>query len=392
MSTPAEGGNRSLLRCTHCVPAVAHEASGPSYAIVRLCDSLRDQGAVVELATLDDPGAVRRDYVRTFKSGWGPRNLGRSPDLRRWLRKAVAQGLTDIVHNHSLWMMPNVYPGLATRASTVPLVVSPRGTLSRWAFSSGSSAKKIFWPLLQQPAIRDARCFHATSESEADDIRRMEFRQPIAVIPNGIDIPADTSQEAHEEGRKRTLLFLGRLHPIKGLDMLLGSWALLERRFPDWQLDIVGPSQGNYLEELRGLAGDLRVSRVTFRGELFGDAKWDAYRHADLFVLPSRSENFGVAVAEALASGTPAVVTKGAPWQGLESEGAGWWPDISVEALASALEEGMQTSRDGLQEMGRRGRSWVARDYSWTRIGEMMFETYRWILGRRGQPEWIKTS
>ena len=98
--------------------------------------------------------------------------------------------LSKDIHNHRLWMMPNVYPGLVARKHNVPLVISPRGTLSEWAFQHGSVVKRLFWPLVQKPALTATSCFHATAESEYKDIRRMGFRQPVAIIPNGIDIPA----------------------------------------------------------------------------------------------------------------------------------------------------------------------------------------------------------
>ena len=222
-------------------------------------------------------------------------------------------------------MMPNVYPGQVARRYGLPLVVSPRGTLSEWAMHSGSAVKRLFWPLVQRPSLAATTCFHATAESEYEDIRRMGFRQPVAVIPNGIDIK-ELQPKSSSGGR--TLLFLGRIHPIKGLDMLLPAWRAVQTKFPDWHLRIIGPDNGGYVEKMRRMAHDLKLERIEFCGSLYGQDKWDAYRNADLFVLPTYSENFGMAVAEALASAVPAIVTKGAPWEGLATENAGWWIDI----------------------------------------------------------------
>lgn len=377
----------SPINSIHTVPAIAEQAAGPSYTVVRLCSSLLDQQQTVRLATLDDDETFSRPlFLKTFSSGVGPKRLGRSPEMLKWLAAEAASGSVDVLHNHSLWMMPNVYPGRVAKRYGVPLVVSPRGTLSPWAMSSGSSLKKIFWPLLQRPALASTTCFHATAGSEYDDIRQAGFRQPVSVIPNGIDIPASVPKMAKVS---RTLLFLGRIHPKKGIDLLLPAWAAVQDRFPEWRLQIVGPDNGGYLEQMRHLAQDLGLRRVEFSGPLFDEQKWDAYRQADLFVLPTYSENFGMSVAEALAAGTPAIVSKGAPWDGLGKNNAGWWIDIGLDPLVACLESALSRSFDDLVEMGEAGRRWMVNDYSWESIGQQMAATYRWVLGKGEKPSCV---
>jgi glycosyltransferase involved in cell wall biosynthesis len=306
--------------------------------------------------------------------------------MKRWLVGQAQSRSVDLIHNHSLWMMPNVYPGQVARRFGIPSVVSPRGTLSEWAIQSSSSIKRVFWPLLQAPALAATACFHATAESEYENIRRMGFRQPVAVIPNGIDIP-DLAPKA--PGAFRTMLFLGRIHPIKGLDILLPAWRAVQDRFPEWRLHIVGPDNGGYLAQMQRRAGELRLERVEFSGALFGEQKWQAYRQADLFVLPTYSENFGMSVAEALAAGTPAIVSKGAPWAGLDMRGAGWWIDMGLEPLVACLEDALARSTDALEEMGQRGRDWMEAEYSWAPVGRQMAETYCWILNSGNRPKWV---
>jgi glycosyltransferase involved in cell wall biosynthesis len=181
------------------------------------------------------------------------------------------------------------------------------------------------------------------------------------------------------------VLFLGRVHPKKGLDVLLNAWRAIEPRFKDWDLRIVGPDNDGYLHRMKQLAADLGLQRVRFDGPLHGDAKWEAYRAAALFVLPTHSENFGISVAEALAAGTPVIVTKGAPWPQLEAQGAGWWIELGTEALVPALERAIDLGVETLSGMGQAGRAWMIRDYSWSRIGRTMAEVYLWLL-RGGSP------
>lgn len=306
--------------------------------------------------------------------------------MNRWLLKSARNGDVDLLHNHSLWMMPNVYPGRVARKYKIPLVVSPRGTLSGWAMQSGSAVKRFFWPLIQRPALASTTCFHATADFEYHDIRRMGFRQPVAIIPNGIDIP-DLLPKSRKD--HRTLLFLGRIHPIKGLDMLLPAWRVVQDRFPEWNLRIIGPDNRGYLLQMQRLASDLCLERVEFSGPQYGEQKWKAYRDADLFVLPTYSENFGMAVAEALASGTPAIVTKGAPWSGLAAHQAGWWIDLGIDPLVACLEAALAKLPMELATMGQRGRGWMDAEFSWPHVGQRMAETYCWILKGGSKPEWV---
>ncbi len=375
------------MRVIQVVPAITEEASGPSYSVVRLSEALIAQEQEATLAALDwGPMTSPPSFLQTFHLGLGPRRLGRSPEMSRWLSETARIGAVDLIHNHGLWMLPNIYPGWVAKRYGVPLMVSPRGTLSEWAMQNGSTIKRVFWPLVQKPVLVAVTCFHATAESEYADIRRMSFRQPVAVIPNGIDIPDLVLKPLNES---RTLLFLGRIHPKKGIDMLLRAWQAVMVRFPDWNLRIVGPDNGGYLAKMQVLAAQLRLERVVFTGVLYGEEKLRAYREASLFVLPTHSENFGMTVAEALAAGTPAIVTRGAPWAGLEQQGAGWWIDIGVDPLVACLEEALSRSPESLVEMGQRGRNWMKAEFSWARVGQRMAETYRWILNGDNKPEWV---
>jgi glycosyltransferase involved in cell wall biosynthesis len=375
------------MRLIHTVPSVSEEASGPSYSVIRLCEALIGCGegltlAALRMAEIPSPPP----FLKLFPLGFGPAKLGPSPAMSRWLDDMAATGQVSLLHNHSLWMMPNVYPGRVAAKRGVPLVTSPRGTLSAWAMSSGSPVKRIFWPLVQRPSLRATSCFHATSEPELADIRRVGFQQPVALIPNGVHLPA-VQKPVSSDGR--TLLFLGRMHPIKGLDALLPAWRAVQQRFPDWRLRIVGPGDPAYVRSIQRLATTLGAERVEFAGPLRGEAKWRAYAEADLYVLPSYSENFGMTVAEALASGKPAIVARGAPWGGLPREGAGWWIENGVDSLVGALGEALASSPGDLEAMGNRGRSWMEREFAWPEIGRKMANTYRWILDGGEKPPWV---
>ena len=214
----------------------------------------------------------------------------------------------------------------------------------------------------------------------------MGFNQPVAIIPNGIHIP----ELIHaERSRVRTLLYLGRIHPIKGLENLLPAWAAVQDKFPEWRLQIVGPDSGGHLAELQALATRLNLERIAFTGPLTGSEKQKAYANADLYVLPTYSENFGMTVAESLAAGTPAIVTKGAPWQSLDEKQAGRWIDTGKDALIACLEEMLDKSRAELDLMGLNGRNWMMSDYSWETVASMMKAAYDWVLTQGPQPAYL---
>jgi glycosyltransferase involved in cell wall biosynthesis len=243
--------------------------------------------------------------------------------------------------------------------------------------------KRIAWSFMQRDAVRDASCFHATSVAESEEIRSHGFRQPIAVIPNGIDLPPNPPDP---DARERVVLFLSRIHPKKGIDDLLLAWHRLHRRHESWTVKIAGSLDSDYARTLQRRAVDLALPRLSFLGELSGARKWDALGRAGLFVLPTRSENFGIAVAEALAAGTAVVVSKGAPWAGVVPQKCGWWHDIGPDGLEEALDQAMSLPLMDLHAYGNAGRAWMEREFNWDAIGARMRAVYEWQLGNGPRP------
>jgi glycosyltransferase involved in cell wall biosynthesis len=388
---PARGG---LLRVAHIIAGLDPIYGGPSYTVPRLCQALVMAGAELKLLSVAGRSdAGEHNYLdRRFPQANAEtpvlRGLRRSPALSRALRD-IAPG-TDVVHGHGLWLMPNLDTAWAAARARKPLIVSPRGMLSPAALAFSRVKKRAFWTLLQRPALRRAACVHATSTQEYEEIRSLGLSNPVAVIPNGIDLPHLRVDSAAYATSGHEVLSLGRIHPKKGLERLLRAWATVEPRYPDWRLRIAGPSEGGHTDALRALSRTLGLTRVAIDGPIYGDAKWDAYRCADLFVLPSLNENFGMTVAEALATATPAISTKGAPWRGLESEACGWWIDHGVEPLVAALESAMALPRERLRRMGANGRAWMARDFSWDRIANDMLDVYRWLAGSSPAPATVR--
>ena len=375
----------------HVVPHIDDEASGPSYSVPRLCQALASEGHAVGLMCLRAPDSVPGVDLEVHRQWRVPARFAVSTELLRALRERASQ--VDIVHNHSLWSMANVAAGWVVPGRGAKLVTSPRGTLSAWAMAHSRAVKRALWPL-QRRALIHAHLLHATSEQEHEEIRALGLTAPVVVIPNGIDIPPPPEQPgragANDPVHPRILLFLSRIHPKKGVDGLLRAWQTLHRRHPEWQLVIAGRGEPTHVAQVTELANALRLPRVHFPGPLYGQEKSDAYRRADLFVLPTHSENFGMVVAEALAHGCPAVVTRGAPWSGLETHGCGWWVEDDSDALIAALDSAMAMDPDRRRERGRRGREWMAREYGWDSVALRMSEAYRWLESGGVHPETVR--
>jgi glycosyltransferase involved in cell wall biosynthesis len=351
------------------------EGDGPSASVPALCESLSAAGADVELSCVGKARPLNGVRVDARKPWPFPARFGVS--ISHMIAMGDQARRADIVHTHSLWSMTTVAAGWRIPGKRAKLVASPRGTLSPTALSYAPVAKRLVRPW-QRRLLTHADLIHATSPQEVLDIRAAGFTAPVALVPNGVDVPA-TCGPRPADG-PRTLLFLGRIHPIKGVDALLRAWRALQDRHREWQLVVAGPGRPRDMASITALARSLRLERVSFPGALFGDSKRRAFEAADLFILPSRSESFGLAIAEALAHGCPVVAGRGTPWQGLITERCGWWSATEVESLASTLDEALSVPREELAAMGARGWAWMRRDFTWPAIASRMMQVYSWLM------------
>jgi glycosyltransferase involved in cell wall biosynthesis len=227
--------------------------------------------------------------------------------------------------------------------------------------------KSIARSLFQDGVLRAASMLHATSEDEASSYRDLGFRNRIEIIPLGMDVLPRVNTDQARAGRRA--LFLGRLHYVKGIDWLVDAWIRLESDFPDWELSVVGPLEPSYMLEIERMKLATSGKRVSFIGPLYGDEKQSYLANSELFILPSRSENFGLTVLESLMMEVPVIATKGMPWSGLVTADAGWWIDPGPLALEDAMRNAMLMPNSSLRRMGKNGRLWAEADFSWSAIG-----------------------
>lgn len=392
------GSMAKAIRVIQTTGGLDARYGGPSGSITTLCDALAAVGVQVDLVSAvnkrvdGEPILPTSANVRTWiEPAWQAGRLRYYPSYADRMRTLLGSGQRSeaiVVHDNGLWGHFNRCAWQVARSFRLPYLLSPRGMIEPWTLHTKRLRKSVAMALYQRKILETVTLFVATAEPEYRSIRSAGFRNPVAIVPNGIALrDRGVLSERPTSKDERVILFLSRVHPKKGLLSLVDAWAEVDRR--GWKLLIAGPDEEGHLAavlgrvRLRGVADS-----VTYIGAVADEAKSALYQRADLFVLPTFSENFGLVVAEALAHGVPVITTKGAPWRDLETHGCGWWIDIGVGPLAAALREAMSKTDEERRAMGDAGRVYVRR-YEWTKIGQQMRETYEWILGHRERPDWV---
>lgn len=394
------------VRLLHTVGSLLQSAGGPSRTVTALCRELGRLGAEVELLSQDAASSYGEEmllppaeWVRTtLTPSQRPSVVGElmTSEFRAATReRCVCQGL-QIIHDHGLWLPTNHACVAVACELGLPLIISPRGMLEPWALQHRAWKKRLAWRLYQLRDLRAAQVLHATSQQEAESLRQLGLRQPIALIPNGVELEALAISSERRRMQKtemtaadprRTALFLSRIHLKKGLLELVDAWSKVRPR--GWRMVIAGPDEGGHraVVEARVLAHGLAAD-FTFIGAVDGAKKSALYRSADLFILPSFSENFGVVVAEALTYGLPVLTTQGTPWQDLPAHDCGWWVPADARSMADALRQATALTDAERQAMGERGQDYVRR-YDWQDIAQRMLAVYLWMLGQGDRPSWV---
>ncbi len=296
-------------------------------------------------------------------------------------------GLPDCVHLHGIWSPQLAGRFLAWRKQGVRCAVSPHGMLDPWALSHKWLKKKLAWQVYQKLLLDRAVLLHGASERETSQFKTLRLKPPVASVPWAVALPTERAKRPIHSV-PRIALFVGRIYPVKGLPLLVAAWARI--RPTGWKLRIVGPDEAGHKAEVEDLLRQAGIAKdVEFTGELGGSAKEAAYNNADLFILPSYTENFGMAVAEALAHALPVLTTTGTPWSVLAERGIGWWVGPTVDQIAGALSTATALDDETRRAMGAKGRELVSAEFNWEQTARKMKASYQWILGAEPKPDWI---
>jgi glycosyltransferase involved in cell wall biosynthesis len=387
------------MNVVHATSWLSRRGGGVPPVIWALARETRLRGVHVSVAGLRDEWVSEdcRDAEFTAADIVGPAAFGFSPGLKQRLQAQTQLG--GIVHSHGLWM----YPGLAARECAVKnhcrLIVSPHGMLEPWALNNSSWKKRLAGHFFEYKNLQMADCLHALCAPEAENIRRYGLKNPIAIIPNGVDVeesapPADAIIEQFPGIKdRRRILFLSRLHPKKGLGNLLSAWEKMAPDFKDWQLLVAGSGDPAYEKDLKIFSADLiRKNNVVFLGQVNGGDKKQILRAADVFILPSFSEGFSMAILEAAAAGLPVLLTPECNFPELAGANAA----IEITTDASGIEKGLrqilELSDEQRKAMGQRGRELIKRNYTWPAIAGQMCRVYDWLAETAAMPEMVKTA
>lgn len=286
----------------------------------------------------------------------------------------------DVVHSNCCWAPYSALCVRWAKSLGYITVLTPHGMLEPWIMKRNYWMRKLPALMLYQlDAIKQADMLHATADSEKENLLSLGWNRNIRVIGNCVQIDKIPMKISWE--RTGRILFLSRIHEKKGIEFLIEAVARIKEMSKPgempFEVDVVGIGEADYIDELKQYAQRLGVDdKIHFPGAVFGDRKFELYRNADLFVLPTHSENFGIVVAEALASGTPVVTTKGTPWNELNTHQCGWWVEVGTKALVEALMDFMSKSSEELELMGRRGRSLIEGKYSSVAIAQQFAMLY----------------
>ena len=233
--------------------------------------------------------------------------------------------------------------------------------------------------LYQKRAICKVDYIHATAESEKENLFQLGYNDKIKVIPNAVNVDSIIVKNLWK--RTKTILFLSRIHEKKGINFLIEAASILKKELDGYQIVIAGEGDAAYIDTLKQMTWQVGVQNIiSFAGGVYGEEKWQLFRKADVFVLPTFSENFGIAIAEALASGTPVITTKGTPWADLVKYKCGWHTEIGTLPTVNALKEFLQLDEMTLESMGRNGRRLMEEKYSTQSMANEMMELYRGVL------------
>ncbi|MCE9616606.1 MAG: glycosyltransferase [Lentisphaerae bacterium] len=382
-----------VIMVTH---SLSRRAGGLYFSVRRLAQSIHDLGVSTRVLGLADADAGRDRAAwlplkaEAFATA-GPAGLGYAPGLFRALDEAATPGA--VMHLHGLWKLPSLAVLRTARKRRVPAVISPSGMLDAWALRQSACKKRLVRFAYEDANLRESPCIHVLCQPELDQVRAFGLRNPVAIIPNGVDLPPPESDAADpapaEWHGRRIALFLSRLHPKKGLDELIPAFARCDPDRHGWALAIAGPDEGGYEAVLRRQIAAAGSPFIRLVGPQYGPAKDAWLRRADLFVLPSFSEGFPIALLEALAAGVPALMTPACNFPECERAGAAITVAPERHALADGLRRFWAMSSEARRDMGQRGHQLVARGYTWPNVAAQMLAVYRWTLGQGDQPSCV---
>lgn len=391
------------MKVLFVAPYIGSVYGGTSKVVLELSQSLAAHGVDVNLVTTQANGLDKLDvplkrwvnqdgYRVRYFSGWYRNDLVISPTLVNWLHRHVTE--YDLVHTHTIFAPVLSAAHLICRQHQMPYIMTPHGMLEPWALSHKASKKKYYLKLLEKPALQRASYIQALALTEAKHIQSLGINSPIAVVPNGVhehtfEVQADSNlfyDQFPETLGKVLVLFLGRIDPKKGLDLLAPALKKVRETFPRVHLVVAGPDSVSYLTTVKSFFEDANcLDAVTFTGMLTGDIKRAALAAADLYIAPYYSEGFSMSVLEGMASALPCVITTGCNFPEAAAAKAACEVDLDADEIASALTWCLANSYQAAA-MGHRAKQFIFENYTWDRVAKKLIKVYEAIIDNKSLP------
>lgn len=375
------------MNVVHIINSISKKSGGTSTYLINLLSTLvkRTNNTVVFYKDNDQYFLPSELNILDFK-----RSYREIIFIYKTLTDFLKQNKVDIFHINGVWDLILYLAFYISYKHNIPYVVSTHGMMEPWSLSQSKLKKSLVRGLITNKYLHDSVCIHATSESEAKSLRNLGFKNPIAVIPNGINL-SQFPDHKRKINTKKKILFLSRIHKKKGLENLIEAWSLIDSKIKvNWCIEIYGNGKLNYLSKLENIIKKFSLNNsIKIKGPVYGNDKIKVFKSADFFVLPTFSENFGIVVAEALAFKLPVITTKGTPWRDLNRNGCGYCINIGVNPLKYSLEKMMLYSDKERFKMGEIGRSLVKNKYSMESVGKDFNDLYNWINGKNIKPDFV---
>lgn len=282
----------------------------------------------------------------------------------------------DLVHVNCCWMPACAFVQQMAQKRNIKVVLTPHGMLEPWIIRRHYWTRKLPALLLyQKAAIQNADCLQATAESEKENLLKLGYNSNIKIVKLGIDAESIIMKTSWKKNKQ--LLFLSRVHVKKGINYLIEAVDDLQKELQGYKILVAGEGDADYVATLKQQIADKGLQEIIqLIGGVYGDKKWELFQTSDFFVLPTHSENFGLAIAESLASGTPVITTVGTPWNDLNSSNSGAWIEIGTQPLVETLRRFLSLSDGELETMGKNGRKLIETKYSAKVMAEEMMKVY----------------